>query len=62
MGWKFNWRRSKKIGPVKITQTLKGSSMSIGIPGLRYTILQNGQRQMRIGIPGTGMSWTKRLR
>lgn len=62
MGWSMRWRRSKKLGPLRFTQTLKGTSMSLGIPGMRYTIRQNGQRQITIGIPGTGLSWTKKLK
>lgn len=61
MGWQFRWRRSRKLGPVTMTQTLKGTSWSFGIRGLRYTISQKGKRQIRIGIPGTGISWTKRI-
>lgn len=62
MGWQFRWRRSKNIGPLRITQTQRGTSFSFGIPGMRYTFKQNGKRQVRIGIPGTGISWTKTLK
>ncbi|MBX9688922.1 MAG: DUF4236 domain-containing protein [Candidatus Obscuribacterales bacterium] len=61
MSWKFHFRRSRKIGPLRITQTQNGTSYSFGFPGARYSIRQNGSRQITLSIPGTGLSWTKTL-
>lgn len=61
MGWKLRWRRSTKVGPVRITQTLSGTSFSLGIPGMRYTLRADGKRQITLGIPGTGLSCTNVL-
>ncbi len=58
MGWKMKWRQSRKLGPLRVTQTLRGTSLSLGIPGIRYTIRADGKRQISLGIPGTGLSWT----
>ena len=62
MTWKFRLRRSKKVGPLVVTQTQNGTSMSLGVPGLRYTWKADGKTQITIGIPGTGISWVKQIR
>ncbi|MBX9567788.1 MAG: DUF4236 domain-containing protein [Candidatus Obscuribacterales bacterium] len=62
MGWRFRFRRSKKLGPMRVTQTQSGTSLSFGIPGLRYTWRANGEKQITVGIPGSGLSWVKRIK
>ena len=61
MGWKFRWRRSSKLGPVRVTQTQSGTSFSVGIPGIRYTFRADGKRQITLGLPGSGISVTNVL-
>lgn len=57
MGIRF--RRSVKILPgVRVNFGKKGSSISIGPRGFKTTFSKKGVRQT-IGIPGTGVSYTK---
>lgn len=53
------YRKSKKIGPVRITASKSGLSASIGVKGLRVTKLANGRVRTTASIPGTGISYVK---
>lgn len=57
MGWRV--RRSKKMGPVRVTASKSGLSYSIGGPGARYTVRSDGKQQVTVGIPGSGISYTE---
>jgi hypothetical protein len=57
MGWRV--RRSKKIGPVRVTASKSGLSYSVGVPGARYTVRADGKQQITVGIPGSGVSYTE---
>jgi hypothetical protein len=59
MGWR--WRKVFRSGPVTTTVTTKGVGWSIGIRGLRYGISPTGRRYISVGVPGTGLYWTKYL-
>lgn len=60
----FNFRKSIKIAPgVKLNIGKKGiSSVSVGKQGARVTKDKNGNTKVTIGIPGTGISYTKKIR
>src|SRR6266581_5158404 len=59
MGWR--WRKVFRSGPINTTVTTKGVGWSIGVRGLRYGISPTGRRYVCIGVPGTGLYWTKYL-
>ncbi len=45
---------------VRLNVGSKGVSVSLGTKGLRHTIHTSGRRTTTLGIPGTGISYTKR--
>lgn len=57
MGLRF--RKSIKLGPARINLSKSGIGWSIGFKGARYTKKANGGHRATIGIPGTGVSYTK---
>src|SRR5882724_2524187 len=60
MGLRF--RRSWGVVPgIRFNLGLKGGSVSFGTRGLHYTVGTSGSR-ITAGIPGTGLSWTQRLK
>jgi hypothetical protein len=44
---------------VKVNLGLKGASLSFGTKGLRHTIHTSGRKTTTVGIPGTGISYSK---
>lgn len=48
------FRRSKKIGPFRLTASKSGLSYSIGGKGARLTRRTDGKVQSTIGVPGSG--------
>lgn len=46
---------------IRFSLGLKGGSVSFGTRGLRYTVGTSGHR-ITAGIPGTGLSWTQKLK
>lgn len=59
MAWQF--RKSKKIGPFRITASKRGFSASGGVPGARISANTRGEVRRTVGIPGSGIYSTKRL-
>jgi len=57
----FRYRKSLRLGPVRINLGKRGIGTSIGVPGFRVTNSSNGRKYVTIGLPGTGLSWTKTL-
>ena len=58
MGLRF--QKSVKIAPgMRLNLGTKSASISVGGKGGRYTINSNGRRTASIGIPGTGISYSK---
>lgn len=57
----FNYRKSKKIGPFRVTASKSGISTSVGGKGYRVTRKANGKIQTTASIPGTGIRYTKQL-
>lgn len=54
-------RKSKSIGPFRITATGTGLSLSAGVPGARVSANTRGEVRATGSLPGTGISHTKRL-
>jgi len=59
MGWV--WRKVFRFGPLRTTFSTRGWGWSVGIPFFRYGIGPSGGRYISIGIPGTGLYFTKFL-
>ena len=59
MGWM--WRKVYRFGPLRTTISNRGLGWSLGTPFLRYGIGPSGTRYISIGIPGTGLYFTKFL-
>lgn len=56
----FRFRKSVKIAPgVKLNLNKNSTSISFGGKGVRHTINSNGRRTSSIGIPGSGLYYTK---
>ena len=55
----FRYRKSVKIGPVRLTASKSGISTSVGVKGLRVTKTANGRVRTTTSIPGTGISYVK---
>jgi len=56
MGWSF--RRSLRFGPFRFNFSKSGIGYSIGGPGFRTGVRPCGRRYTRVGIPGTGVSYS----
>lgn len=59
MGWGF--RRSKKVGPFRLSLGKKGLGVSVGVKGARIGVGADGRVRQSISIPGTGLSYRKTL-
>lgn len=58
MGLRF--RKSVKLTDhVKLNVGNKSSSVSVGVKGAHYTVSTSGRRTATVGIPGTGLSYSK---
>lgn len=55
------FRKSKKLGPFRVTLSPRGVSASAGMPGLRVSANSRGEVRRTLGIPGTGVYDTKRV-
>lgn len=56
-----NFRKSKKVGPFRITVGKTGISASAGVPGARVSLNSKGEVRRTVGIPGTGVYDTKKV-
>ena len=54
----FRFRKSKKIGPFRVTASKSGLSVSAGVKGARVRVNSSGRVTKTVGIPGTGLSWS----
>ena len=54
MGWQF--RKSKKLGPVRLNFSKSGIGYSIGNKLFRHTKTATGETYNTFKIPGTGIS------
>lgn len=58
MGLRF--RKSIKLGKnFKLNLGTKSASISAGVKGAHYTVSTSGRRTATVGIPGTGLSYSK---
>ncbi|OLS02604.1 DUF4236 domain-containing protein [Tissierella creatinophila] len=56
----FRYRKSIKIAPgVKLNLGKKSASVSFGVKGARQTISTTGRKTTTVGIPGSGLYYTK---
>ena len=56
----FRYRKRIQILPfVYLNLSARGVSLSFGRRGAHYTVSSNGKRTASVGLPGTGMSYTK---
>lgn len=59
----FRFRKSKSIFPgVRINLTPKGFGISAGARGMRVSRSATGQSSLSAGIPGSGISYRKRIK
>jgi hypothetical protein len=55
----FQFRKSKKIGPLRVTASKRGLSASAGAAGVRASKSTTGRRTTTVRVPGTGAFWRK---
>jgi hypothetical protein len=60
MGWTY--RKSLRLGPLRINLSNSGVGYSIGAAGLRAGISSTGRKYGSLSIPGTGLRYTRSLR
>ena len=58
MGFRFR-KRIKILPGVYLNLSARGVSFSFGRKGLHYTVSSSGKRTASVGLPGTGMSYSK---
>jgi hypothetical protein len=56
VGW--NYRRSTRLGPFGVSLSKRGVGYSVGARGFRVGVRSDGRRYTRVGIPGSGLSYT----
>lgn len=59
MGWRY--RKSMKVGPLRLNISRRGMGQSVGVRGLRVTRTARGERYVTFSLPGTGWSYRKKL-
>jgi Protein of unknown function (DUF4236) len=59
MGWRY--RKSVRLGPVRLNMSRRGIGQSIGVRGARITRSARGERYVTFTVPGTGWSYRKKL-
>lgn len=52
----FIFRKSLDLGPFRLNLSKNGLGMSVGVPGLRYTVGNRGS-MLTASLPGTGISY-----
>ncbi len=57
----FRFRKSIGFGPFRINFSRRGAGVSVGVPGARVTNSATGRKYLTLGIPGTGISWTRTI-
>ena len=58
----FRFRKSIKVGGVRVNFSKSGVGYSIGTKGARITKTANGRTRTTAGIPGTGISYVSESR
>lgn len=54
----FSYRKSPKMGPVRLAVSKSGISYSAGVKGAHVTKRADGWTQTTLSVPGTGMRYT----
>lgn len=54
----FNFRKSFKVGPIKLTASKKGLGVSAGVKGFRVSRGASKKTRATVSLPGTGISFT----
>lgn len=57
MGYRL--RKTKNIGPLRLTLSKKGLGASVGVKGFRIGKTASGRTRTTASIPGTGISYTQ---
>ena len=57
----MRFRKSMKFGPLRITASKTGLSVSGGVPGARLSVNTKGEVRRTLRIPGTGLYDTKKI-
>lgn len=55
------FRKSKKVGPFRVTLTPHGVSTSAGVKGARVSVNSKGEVRRTLSVPGTGVYDTKKV-
>lgn len=55
----FRFRKSLKAGPIRVNFSKSGIGFSAGVKGARITKPAKGKARTTVGIPGTGLSYSK---
>jgi tetratricopeptide (TPR) repeat protein len=53
----MRYRKSIKIGGIRVNVNKKSIGVSAGVPGLRQSVNTKGQRRTTVSAPGTGLSY-----
>lgn len=56
-----SFRKSKKVGPFRVTASKSGLSVSGGVKGARVSVNSKGEARRTLSVPGTGIYDTKRI-
>ena len=57
----IRFRKSKKVGPIKLNLSKSGVSVSMGGKAAGVSVGKRGTNT-RVSIPGTGISFTKKIK
>lgn len=52
------FRKTKKVGPFRVSVSKKGVGVSAGVPGYRVTKRADGRVQETVSLPGSGIRYT----
>ena len=55
----LRYRKSIKLGPMRINLSKSGIGWSVGVKGARFTKKANGGYRTTMSVPGTGVSYVK---
>lgn len=55
----FFFRKSVRLGPIRLNFSKRGIGVSAGIRGLRFGVNPRGQHYVSANVPGTGLFYRK---
>ncbi len=53
----FGFRKSVRLGPLRLTASKRGVTASTGFGPLRVSRSSRGRRTTTVRVPGTGLFW-----